>query len=162
VACDIVLPYRSHFPDGVGNRGGRFGRRTKGKKTLMDLRLEFFVEELERSIRFYTQVLGFQVRQRGIGGYTMLTNETATISLNLRASLPNDHPVHCRPGEKVGRGVEVVLSVEDINACHDAVEASGWPLSSNLTSQPWGLTDFRLVDPDGYYIRVTSKRRTQA
>ena len=22
--------------------------------------------------------------------------------------------------------------------------------------RPWGQTDFRLIDPDGYYIRVTS------
>jgi hypothetical protein len=22
--------------------------------------------------------------------------------------------------------------------------------------QPWGLTDFRVADPDGYYVRFTS------
>jgi hypothetical protein len=33
-----------------------------------------------------------------------------------------------------------------------------------LTSRPWGLRDFRLVDPDGYYWRVTEphRRRLQA
>ncbi|WP_350223849.1 hypothetical protein [Rhizobium sp. CNPSo 3490] len=35
---------------------------------------------------------------------------------------------------------------------------SGWPLSA-LAMQPWGLPDFRLVDPDGYYVRVTSTHR---
>jgi hypothetical protein len=25
-----------------------------------------------------------------------------------------------------------------------------------LAARPWGQTDFRLVDPDGYYVRVTS------
>jgi hypothetical protein len=29
-------------------------------------------------------------------------------------------------------------------------------VAEELTSRPWGLTDFRLADPDGYYIRVTS------
>jgi lactoylglutathione lyase len=24
-----------------------------------------------------------------------------------------------------------------------------------LREQPWGLHDFRVVDPDGYYLRVT-------
>jgi hypothetical protein len=24
-----------------------------------------------------------------------------------------------------------------------------------LREQPWGLHDFRLADPDGYYLRVT-------
>jgi len=32
---------------------------------------------------------------------------------------------------------------------------SGWPVC-DLALQPWGLRDFRLVDPDGYYVRVTS------
>lgn len=26
---------------------------------------------------------------------------------------------------------------------------------SALTLQPWGLSDFRLSDPDGYYLQVT-------
>ncbi|MCT7374005.1 VOC family protein [Chelativorans salis] len=124
---------------------------------MINLRLELFVDDLERSASFYTQVLGFQICQEGTDGYTMLANDAATISLNLRRLLPNDHPVQCRPGEKVGRGVEVVLSVDNIDASYDAAKASGWPLSGDLTLQPWGLTDFRLVDPDGYYIRITNR-----
>jgi hypothetical protein len=26
-----------------------------------------------------------------------------------------------------------------------------------IRTQPWGLRDFRIVDPDGYYLRVTTK-----
>jgi hypothetical protein len=25
-----------------------------------------------------------------------------------------------------------------------------------LAARSWGQTDFRLIDPDGYYVRVTS------
>jgi hypothetical protein len=28
-------------------------------------------------------------------------------------------------------------------------------LAEPLTDRPWGLRDFRVVDPDGYYLRVT-------
>ncbi len=52
--------------------------------------------------------------------------------------------------------MEIVLEVDDIQACHQRAVESGYPLSKSLTVQPWGLTDFRLVDPDGYYVRVTS------
>jgi hypothetical protein len=27
-----------------------------------------------------------------------------------------------------------------------------------LKEQPWGAEDFRIVDPDGYYWRITTKR----
>ncbi len=27
-----------------------------------------------------------------------------------------------------------------------------------LLVRPWGLTDFRVADPDGYYLRITSRQ----
>jgi len=33
---------------------------------------------------------------------------------------------------------------------------SGWPLAEDLQQRPWGLIDFRLHDPDGYYLRITT------
>ncbi len=38
-----------------------------------------------------------------------------------------------------------------------AVLASAWPVTE-LVDQPWDLTDFRVQDPDGYYLRVASTR----
>lgn len=40
---------------------------------------------------------------------------------------------------------------------YQRVRSEGWPRSAELRRQPWGLTDFRLLDPDGYYWRVTSR-----
>jgi uncharacterized glyoxalase superfamily protein PhnB len=28
-------------------------------------------------------------------------------------------------------------------------------MTETLTARPWGLRDFRLLDPDGYYWRIT-------
>ena len=50
-----------------------------------------------------------------------------------------------------------VLEVDDIAAMYKSVLAQNWPLSGALQTQPWGLTDFRLLDPDGYYLRITSR-----
>ena len=32
-----------------------------------------------------------------------------------------------------------------------------WPVASGIEKQPWGLRDFRLFDPDGYYLRLTER-----
>jgi hypothetical protein len=32
-----------------------------------------------------------------------------------------------------------------------------WPLAEVLADRPWGLRDFRLLDPSGYYWRITSR-----
>ncbi len=122
----------------------------------MRLQLELFVDDVERSLAFYTAVLGFEVVRQAQDGYTALALGDAAISLNERRSLPADHPVQARPDEPLGRGVEVVLYVEDVQAAHDGVVASGWPRSSELALQPWGEQDFRVLDPDGYYVRISS------
>jgi hypothetical protein len=59
-------------------------------------------------------------------------------------------------GERTGLGVEIVLKVADIENAYRIAKESDWPVS-DLALQPWGLRDFRLVDPDGYYLRVTSR-----
>ncbi|MBA9034775.1 putative glyoxalase superfamily protein PhnB [Rhizobium leguminosarum] len=48
------------------------------------------------------------------------------------------------------------MKVADVEGAYRAAKGSGWPVS-DLALQPWGLRDFRLVDADGYSIRVTSR-----
>lgn len=122
----------------------------------MRLQLELFVDDVERSRSFYAGVLGFQVGTQAEDGYAALAHGDAAISLNRRQSLPPDHPVQARPGEPLGRGVEVVLYVEGVQATCDGVVASGWPRSSELSLRPWGGRDFRILDPDGYCLGISN------
>ena len=57
-----------------------------------------------------------------------------------------------------GLGVEIVLEVDDVDGWRDRVAASGHPILEPLRDRPWGLRDFRISDPDGYYPRITSRR----
>jgi uncharacterized glyoxalase superfamily protein PhnB len=119
-------------------------------------RLELFVDDMNASIDFYRQVLGFEIGKQQPDKYTPMTNGNMVLSLNLRANLPDDHPVQARAGERLGRGVEFVLEVNDIETIYERVLSTNWSLSTELQHQPWGLTDFRVVDPDGYYWRITT------
>ena len=125
----------------------------------MPIQVELFATDLERSVAFYTGVLGFEVTRQEPGGFTELVRGEATLALNRIELLRPNHPVHAQPGERLGRGVEIVFFVDDPGPLHGDVVAAGWPLSTDLSEQSWGLTDFRLVDPDGYYIRVSSRTR---
>ncbi|AHG48619.1 glyoxalase (plasmid) [Rhizobium leguminosarum bv. trifolii CB782] len=118
--------------------------------------MELFVEAPERSLSFYRRALGFEIEGPANADYTLLTNGDAVIAINRRIALSSDHPLRIETGEKVGLGVEIVLSVTDIEGAYRKAKESGWPLT-DLALQPWGLRDFRLIDPDGYYVRVTSR-----
>ncbi|PDS34434.1 MULTISPECIES: VOC family protein [Rhizobium] len=122
----------------------------------MQLSLELFVETPGKSLDFYQRVLGFEVQGSASAEYTMLKNGDAVIAINSRSVLSSDHPLRIEIGDRVGLGVEIVLKVADVEGAYRAAKESGWPVS-DLALQPWGLRDFRLIDPDGYYVRVTSR-----
>lgn len=54
-----------------------------------------------------------------------------------------------------GYGVEIVLMVADVEAYYESVKSFA-SVVGPLSLRPWGLKDFRIEDPFGYYIRVTS------
>ena len=120
-------------------------------------RLELFVDDLAASTDFYSRVLGFTIGEQQADGYTPMTNGDVYLSLNLRANLPDEHPIQAIIGERLGRGIELVLEVNDIKAMYQRMRSANWPLSAELQHQPWGLTDFRVLDPDGYYWRITTR-----
>lgn len=56
---------------------------------------------------------------------------------------------------KRGYGVEIVIMVNDIEAYYEKVKGHT-NVVDELKTKPWGLKDFRTVDPFGYYLRITS------
>ena len=125
----------------------------------MSLRLELFVTDLEASLHFYTRVLKFTAGERSPDGYLPLRNGEARLALNQRSTLTATHPLHYSDEQSPGLGVEIVLEVEDLTALYAHVQAQAWPIASPLQRQAWGQVDFRLVDPDGYYLRLTGRGR---
>lgn len=121
------------------------------------LRAELFVRDVARTAAFYRDVLGFEILRDAPGGYTSIGREGAVLGLVAIAQVPDAHPARPRPGQPSGLGVELVVVVADVSALHARAVASGHGQVSPLVTQPWGLTDFRIVDPDGYYVRVTGQ-----
>jgi lactoylglutathione lyase len=123
----------------------------------MSPRFELFADDPEKSVAFYTDVLGFGV-QYSNNGYHSLVRGATTIGIGSLAGLRQNH--YFRPeitSQRKGLGTEIVLEVGDIQAEHDRIEASSYPILEGLKKHEWGLTDFRVVDPAGYYLRITSR-----
>jgi len=129
----------------------------------MRLRVELFVRDPTASAAFYTGVLGFEkVVDRSISKrarYVMVRNGHALISL---VSLS-----YVFPGLRLGPlawlfrqppvGTEIILEVDDLAGTFERVSVRGGQrLAAPLQMRPWGLADFRVRDPDGYYLRVTT------
>jgi lactoylglutathione lyase len=120
----------------------------------MTLRFEVFSADLDATADFYTRVLGFRLlrdeRSTDVP-YVFLRRDEVHVGALRRERV--ERPDLRRPPT----GVELVLEVDDVVAERDRVLAAGWSLQEDLQRRPWGLTDFRLLDDSGYYLRVTSR-----
>ena len=121
------------------------------------LRLELFVAALEPSIDFYQRVLGFTLIERRPDGYTVMEREGATIDLQPVGFLEDGHPAKPRSGFPNGLGIEIVIEVDNVDDAYKRVVNSEYRINMPLGRRFWGLRDFRLVDPDGRYIRITAR-----
>jgi lactoylglutathione lyase len=120
----------------------------------MTLRVEIFPDDLDVTVDFYTNVLGFTVtkdERARPGAYVSLQRGSVRIGAARRA-VPD-----ARAGRLPPCGAELVLEVDDVAGERDRVAAAGWPLAEDLRDRSWGLTDFRVVDPAGYYLRITNR-----
>lgn len=122
----------------------------------MRIRLELFVKSVPASRDFYTRVLGFDEISYQPDDYSVYRKGNIQIALQAQAQLPADHPLKPQKNERTGLGIEIVLEVEDLDNAYERVLQEKWPLSAPLAERPWGLRDFRVLDPDGNYLRVTT------
>ncbi len=117
------------------------------------LRVELFPRDLESSVSFYTEILGFRVdrddRDRATN-YVSLVRGTVRLGLGSGPKEPSS-PTLAR------WSVEIVLEVDDIDAEYVRAQSAGLEVDTALGLRPWGLRDFRCFDPDGNYWRVTSR-----
>jgi lactoylglutathione lyase len=123
------------------------------------LRCEIFPSDLDRTLRFYLEVLAFHVlRDQRDADPPYLALMRGDVHVGAVRRPPLSEPGVRRPPA----GVELVLEVDDLENEHARIWATGWPLAEDLTWQPWCLRDFRLLDPDGYYWRITELARRKS
>jgi uncharacterized glyoxalase superfamily protein PhnB len=113
-------------------------------------------KNFEKSFKWYTEVLGFTLdryyeREGKVVGAALLAGDVR-ISLNQDDGKKGTDRI-------VGQGFSLMFttaqSVDDVAA---RVKAAGGTLDSEPADMPWGARIFRITDPDGYKLVVSSER----
>ena len=121
---------------------------------LVDAKFELFVTDAPESIRFY-EALGFSLAQQKPDGYATMRSADTVVALS---PVPWWLPLRVvgvlrRPPI----GTEIVFYVDDLEALRERLVAAGYD-PGPIALQSWGDRDFRITDPDGYYVRVSEGR----
>ena len=121
--------------------------------------MEFHVADVEASIAFYA-ALGFRVVRRW-EDWVRLDRDGAELVLMGDAYIRgHDHYFTPYLGRSPrGVGVEVSVEVADVDAVYAAARAAGLRIVKPIQDRDWKARDFRLADPDGFFVRITSSLR---
>lgn len=99
------------------------------------------VENMQASLRFYVDVLGFRNVHWGTDEFTSVNRDRAGIYL-------------CQGGQ--GRGAAWIwIGVDDVERLHEDLKARGVAIRMPPTNYPWAL-EMHLEDPDGNVLRLGS------
>jgi lactoylglutathione lyase len=112
-----------------------------------------FVGDLERSIAFYRDVVGLQLRLRG-DGYAEFATEGTRFGLYERGRLPE---LIGREPTVSGPGGEVVFLVEDVDAEAERLQAAGAAILSGPVDRAWGHRTLHVEDPDGFVVELAQE-----
>jgi uncharacterized glyoxalase superfamily protein PhnB len=121
------------------------------------LSVSFTVKELKSSIAWYRDVLGFAVAQEherdGVLRAAAMTAGSVRVLLNQDDGAKGWTRVK-------GEGFAVqVTTTQSIDALADRAKANGGTLDLDPTDTPWGARLFRITDPDGFKLSISSPRR---
>lgn len=121
----------------------------------MEFRLELFVEDLQRSISFFEEVIGLTFHNKTEVS-AIIKMENFSLLLTSDNVLKENHYFKKDCLRPKGKGVEVVILLDNIEQTYQRVLDKNYPVESSLKMQSWGMKDFRIIDPDGYYLRLSS------
>jgi len=122
---------------------------------LRDIAPGFTVNDLQQSIVFYVDALGFSVHERW-----ETDGELQGVMLragNCRIGLSQDDFAKGRDRPK-GIGMSVWLTtIQDLEQVVTRIKQAGVTLEQDLAEMPWGGRAFTVVDPDGFRVTFTNE-----
>ena len=155
-------PGRKKKPERTAAAAPRRERRRGEFETLRLRSFEptFTVNDLERSVRFYTDVLRFIVIEK-------ITNGAVLQGVLLKAGvcklgLSQDDWAKGRDRKK-GEGMRIWCeTAQDIDALAMRITAAGGRLADEPGNQPWGARSLSVKDPDGFLLTIYSPPESRA
>jgi len=104
------------------------------------------VSNVPASVRFYVNILGFEV-EWGEG------DESTYASVGR-----NGYSIMLAQGEQGNSGTWIWIGVEDVQSLFEECQSRGATIVQGLTNYPWAY-EMRIKDPDGHILRFGSEPR---
>lgn len=122
------------------------------KLTLPDY-IILIVEDLDRTLPFYTEVLGLRLGHRS-GDYAQLDTGTTRLGFYTRKAMANTLGIPLRSPAEDTPGFEIGFKVDDVDVAYATLVDRGAIPATPPTTRPWGQRTAYVRDPDGHLIEL--------
>ena len=117
------------------------------------------VDDLERAMLFYTQVLGLRLGHRS-GHYAQLETGTTRLGLYTRSAMAQVVGFPLRQPRPDAPECELGFKVPDVDAAFAELVAHGVTTATPPTTRSWGQRTAYVRDPDGHLIELVQDLST--
>jgi len=117
------------------------------------------VEDLDRALRFYTEVLGLRLGHRS-GDYAQLATGATRVGLYTRDAMAKTLGTPLKKSSQNAPGFEIGFKVPDVDAVFSELVGRGASPAMPPTTRPWGQRTAYVRDPDGHLIELAQDLRS--
>jgi len=111
------------------------------------------VEDLDRALRFYTEVLGLSLGHRS-GDYAQLDTGATRLGIYTRSAMAKTLGMSLEAPTSKAPGFEIGFKVADVDAAFSELLAGGASPVVPPTDRFWGQRTAYVRDPDGHLIEL--------
>ena len=116
------------------------------------------VDDLDRALRFYTEVLGLKLGHRS-GDYAQLDTGATRLALYTRSAMATTLGMSLEAPRPAAPGFEIGFKVADVDAAVNELIARGVSSVVPPTDRFWGQRTAYVRDPDGHLIELAQELR---
>ncbi len=118
--------------------------------------LSLTVEDVERSLVFYRDILKLEVVYASPPAFALLRLGAVSIGLLAGAEAAKEGVAPSSPEQR--RGVHVEFTTDDLDGLYDTLQASGVDFVEPPHEEPWERA-MTTLDPDGHSVEFAEGRR---
>lgn len=119
------------------------------------------VDDLERTLSFYTQVLGLRLGHRS-GAYAQLDTGTTRLGFYTRPAMAQALGSGLTKPAADAAGFELGFKVADVDAAYAELTEKGAAAATPPRTRPWGQRTAYVRDPDGHLLELAQDLKPRA
>jgi len=120
-------------------------------------RVELYVKDIEKTITFYRDILGLELYGRNARA-ARFNYDCFSLLFASETILGEEHYFNNAGKSNVkGNGFELIVVVDELEDVYQRCVDHDYPIEVDVETYPWDMRGFKVTDPDGYFIRITSK-----